>query len=66
MFINVMLANRSPMRVAKRGLGRVTYAKKKTLCRRRPARCFSAQVISGPKGQQLSGGRYFRVAKIHQ
>ena len=28
-FINVMLANRSPMSVAERGLGRMTYAKKK-------------------------------------
>ena len=28
-FINVMLANRSLMSVAKRGLGRMTYAKKK-------------------------------------
>ena len=28
-FINVMLANRSPMRVAERGPGRMTYAKKK-------------------------------------
>ena len=26
-FINVMLANRSPMRVAERGPGRMTYAK---------------------------------------
>ena len=28
-FINVMLANRSPMSVAERGPGRMTYAKKK-------------------------------------
>ena len=28
-FINVMLANRSPMTVAERGPGRMTYAKKK-------------------------------------
>ena len=28
-FINVMLANRSPMSVAERGSGRMTYAKKK-------------------------------------
>ena len=28
-FINVMLANQSPMRVAERGPGRMTYAKKK-------------------------------------
>ena len=28
-FINVMLANRSPMSVAERGPGRLTYAKKK-------------------------------------
>ena len=28
-FINVLLANRSPMRVAERGPGRMTYAKKK-------------------------------------
>ena len=28
-FINVMLANRSPMRVAERGPGRMAYAKKK-------------------------------------
>ena len=27
-FINVMLANRSPMSVAERGPGRMTYAKK--------------------------------------
>ena len=39
-FINVMLANRSPMSVTERGPGRMTYAKKKkkTLCRARPAR----------------------------
>ena len=29
-FINVLLANRSPMSVADRGPGRMTYAKKKT------------------------------------
>ena len=28
-FVNVMLANRSPMSVAERGPGRMTYAKKK-------------------------------------
>ena len=28
-FINVMLANRSPISVAERGPGRMTYAKKK-------------------------------------
>ena len=45
-FINVMLANRSPMSVAERGPGRMTYAKKKnplqnTTCASR----LSAQVI---------------------
>ena len=46
-FINVMLANRSPMSVAERGPGRMTYAKKKnplqnTTCASR----LSAQVMS--------------------
>ena len=45
-FINVMLANRSPMSVAERGPGRMTYAPKKnplqsTTCASR----LSAQVI---------------------
>ena len=48
-FINVMLANRSPMSVAERGSGRMTYAKKKnplqnTTCASR----LSAQVITYP------------------
>ena len=49
-FINVMLANRSPMSVADRGPGRMTYAKKKnplqnTTCASR----LSAQVITAKK-----------------
>ena len=49
-FINVMLANRSPMSVAERGPGRMTYAKKKknplqnTTCASR----FTAQVKIKP------------------
>ena len=44
-FINVTLANRSPMNVAERGPGRMTYAKKnKTLCRTRPARHASVRI----------------------
>ena len=37
-FINVMLANRSPMSVTERGPGRMTYAKNKKLIELKPAR----------------------------
>ena len=37
-FINVMLPNRSPMSVAERGPGRMTYAKNKKLSELKPAR----------------------------
>ena len=37
-FINVMLANRSPISVAERGTGRVTYAQNKKLSELKPAR----------------------------
>ena len=43
-FMNVMLANRSPISVTERGPGRMTYAKKNPLQNTTCASRFSAQV----------------------
>ena len=63
-FINVMLANRSPISVAERGSGRMTYAKKKNpLQRKTCASRFTAQVITQAPATQTRRGKagYFKA-----